>query len=413
MKKLQIGIVGGSIAGCIAAILLGRAGHTVTVFERSKSGLVGRGGGVTTSRKVLDELRHLDILDADFPAVPFHDLKMSIRTVENSYVGHSPLSRAIDMHCVHWSGLWENLRKRVPDTCYHRGRSVIKAAQNDGQNVMLEFEDGAREEFDLVLFADGYQSLGRKILFPDVDITYRGYTVWRGVLPDSAVDDLGPLENHPRYSYVDMPGSFVSFVVPSRQGSVVPGQRTINWAAYIPLPEAQHETFMIDNNGERRNGTIPSGAMRPEQDEELKRLMAQQLPTYYADILAKSTGNQIQLIYTSTLPAYGKGRIGLIGDAGMIVQPMTGAGVFKGYSNVRDLLAMFERHNDPDIAVTQWSKEQTRVAHRMLELGEEMEDAFIWNTIDLATTSTEDCEHWWNGAIRVPDEFSYFAEPER
>jgi 2-polyprenyl-6-methoxyphenol hydroxylase-like FAD-dependent oxidoreductase len=40
---MRVGIVGGSIAGCATAALLHRAGHDVTVFERSGSGLVSRG----------------------------------------------------------------------------------------------------------------------------------------------------------------------------------------------------------------------------------------------------------------------------------------------------------------------------------------------------------------------------------
>ena len=42
-KSLKVGIVGGSIAGCSAAILMSRAGHDVTVFERSRGVLQGRG----------------------------------------------------------------------------------------------------------------------------------------------------------------------------------------------------------------------------------------------------------------------------------------------------------------------------------------------------------------------------------
>lgn len=45
----------------------------------------------------------------------------------------------------------------------------------------------------------------------------------------------------------------------------------------------------------------------------------------------------------------------------------------------------------------------------MLALGNQMEDAFIWNTIDLAEATAEDCRAWWNRSITIPAEFSYFA----
>ncbi|MEP0519631.1 MAG: FAD-dependent monooxygenase [Hyphomicrobiales bacterium] len=408
VSNLKIGLVGGSLSGCIAAILLKRAGHDVTILERSQRGLLGRGGGLTTSRTVLEELKALDLLDANFPASPFHTLKMSKISDDDSYVGRCPLTKPLDMHCVNWGGLWENLKKRVPDSSYLRGTTVVNA-MDTGDGADLELADGRTLTFDLVLFADGYQSTGRKLIFPNAALSYRGYTVWRGVLSENQVQDFDPLRDHPRYSYKNIDGSFVSFVIPNRNGSMKPGERVINWAAYIPMPEHELEQFMLDNEGNRRNGSIPAGAMRAEQDAELKAMMAEQLPSYYGDILSKSTDNQIQLIYTCALPAYRKGRICLIGDAGMMVQPMTGSGVFKGFSNARDLVAALAGEQSLDNALEGWSVHQTRVAHRMLELGHEMEQAFIWNTIDLANATKEECEQWWERSIRVPKEFSYFA----
>ena len=52
-KTLSIGIVGGSIAGCAAAIELTRAGHEVAVFERSTGELKGRGAGIATAISML------------------------------------------------------------------------------------------------------------------------------------------------------------------------------------------------------------------------------------------------------------------------------------------------------------------------------------------------------------------------
>src|SRR5947207_1406824 len=53
---MRVGIIGGSIAGCATAALLHRAGHDVTVFERSESDLVSRGAGIGTPTAVWQDM---------------------------------------------------------------------------------------------------------------------------------------------------------------------------------------------------------------------------------------------------------------------------------------------------------------------------------------------------------------------
>ena len=57
MPPLNIAIVGGSIAGCSAAIALLRAGHQVTVFERSLQPLSDRGAGIVIPMALLQKLK--------------------------------------------------------------------------------------------------------------------------------------------------------------------------------------------------------------------------------------------------------------------------------------------------------------------------------------------------------------------
>lgn len=52
----RIGIVGGSISGCGAAIALGRLGCDVTVFERSSGALRNRGSGIAIPIPLRDDL---------------------------------------------------------------------------------------------------------------------------------------------------------------------------------------------------------------------------------------------------------------------------------------------------------------------------------------------------------------------
>ena len=62
---LKVAIVGGSIAGCAAAIALWRAGCEVTVYERSRSKLEDRGAGIGMPLALLHTLIERDFVDAN------------------------------------------------------------------------------------------------------------------------------------------------------------------------------------------------------------------------------------------------------------------------------------------------------------------------------------------------------------
>lgn len=378
------------------------------MYERSTGALRGRGGGIGTTSAVLNALMTNDVIDADFPYCPASEMPFIGRRADDDRLGCRPWSLPLDLQTFHWSTLWQSLRKRVPDDIYHEGTPVSGAEMKDDETVLLRLENGAETEYDLVLFADGYQSLGRSIIFPDVDLQYRGYMLWRGLLPESAIEDSAPLEKAvPRLAHGTDAGNTVMYLIPHEDGSSQPGTRIINWAAYIPLPEERRDAFMIDRDGQPRNGTIPPGEMRIEEEDRLKSLLADYLPAYYADIIARTTDTFVQLIYTNDVPAYHRGRICLIGDAGMVIQPFTGSGVFKGYNNVRGLIDELKHAGSVAHALDRWDAMQLVLGRRLLALGEQMEQAFIWNPIDLANADAESTEAWWNASVRFPESFSY------
>ena len=58
---LNVGIVGGSIAGCSAAVRFRQLGAQVTILERSPHPHHGRGAGIVLPREMLKECIALDL----------------------------------------------------------------------------------------------------------------------------------------------------------------------------------------------------------------------------------------------------------------------------------------------------------------------------------------------------------------
>ena len=408
MQQLTVAVVGGSIAGCSAAILLSRAGHDVHVYERSPGGLVGRGGGIGTPLPVLQGLMDEDVVDSDMPSLVADAMQFIVRTDDAPETGVVPWEMPMQLAAFHWSALWGQLRRRVPDDRYHRSAVVTDVADDGLGRMAVSFQQGDAVAADLVVFADGYQSLGRRLLFPDVPLRYRGYQLWRGLVPESELvgaDMLG--SNCPRISYPTMPGNFVCYFVPGEDGSIRPGERLVNWAAYIPVPDEELPSFMVDRSGRTRDGAIPPGEVRPEVEESLKALMEAELPARYGAMVRSTEHTYVQLIYTARMPSYHRGRACLIGDAGAVAQPFTGSGVFKGYNNVQSLIGALEDHEDLITALEAWDTGQVRLADGLLALGAQMEQAFIWDSLDLAQADAASTEAWWHAAVQFPDEFTY------
>lgn len=406
MSGLRIGIVGGSISGCSAAILLGRAGHTVSVFERTSGELVGRGGGIATTGPVLRSLQEADVVDGAMPSFKYDLMPLVVRTPEQQPAGLSPWSIPLDLYAFHWSSLWKQLRRRVPDGAFHQGNRVVRAG-SDGR-PFLEVDGSGVEHFDLLLFADGYRSMGRELVDPGRELDYRGYVLWRGLLDEQRMDDPATLgASMPRVHYTSEPGHMVAYFIPGFDGGTRPGERICNWAAYVQIPPHELEAFMVDRRGARCGGSVPRGDMRPEAEAGLKERIRGQVPDYYADIVDRTSETYVQVIYTLDLPSYARDRKALIGDAGIVAQPFTGSGVFKGYSDAGDLAAALAEESDVDAALDRWSAERVMRDRRLLALGEQMEQAFIWNAIDFATATPVQVERWWQESVTFPDDFSY------
>jgi len=405
---MKIGIVGGSIAGCSAAILLSKEGHDVMVYERSNKALVGRGGGIGTIPSLMMEISQAGMIGDNFSSFRIGKLPFIGKHTDAEPFGKR--AGAIDMNfeVFQWNELWNHLRSNVPDHSYQKGIKVTSARLTKENLVELSFVQSPSQLFDLVLFADGYNSLGRSLMFPDKKLKYRGYVLWRGLLPESEMKGICPLRNEIlRLSYSGQPGHNVVYFIPGLNGSTKEGNRIFNWAAYVAIKEKDLNNLMTDDEGKLWNGTLPPGKLNKQNEDKLKDFISKNTPDYYAEIVNRTADSYIQVIYTLDLDSHYKGKMCLIGDAGMVIQPFTGSGVFKGYNNVKDLISFLNSNDTPEKALSQWSEKQVISGKRLLALGEQMEKAFIWDQPDFARINEKTLLEWWKRSISFPEDFNY------
>jgi 2-polyprenyl-6-methoxyphenol hydroxylase-like FAD-dependent oxidoreductase len=288
-----------------------------------------------------------------------------------------------------------------------RGVSSVSSLE-DG--AVIRLDDGSEHRFDLVVCAEGYHSQTRTALFGS-EPEYRGYICWRGVLDEREMD-TGVLMRSmfARFGCKGMPGSFL-YAVPGADGSIVRGERLVNWGCYVPVAAEELADFLVDSSGQRHDGTIPPGRLRPEQEHDFRTLARESLPPYYADIVNASDGTFAQAVFSVGVPDYHAGRICLTGDAGAVAPPFMGSGIFKAATNAINLTAALGAHEDVDTALAIWGTSEAATAERILDLGRQLDEAFIEGTPDFGAMDTGTAANWWRDSITHPEGFTFEASP--
>ena len=166
LRGLRVGVVGGSVAGSITAAELVRLGADVTVFERSHH-LQDRGAGIGLALSLIETLKQRSLVDTDLGHIPVFKRRFVIRCDEdNPHLGAQSGNSPLPSGSTNWDVLYQQLRQRVPDAIFRQGCHVVSISQHVDDEVSLELADGGSSPFELVICADGYDSLGRRTLFP-------------------------------------------------------------------------------------------------------------------------------------------------------------------------------------------------------------------------------------------------------
>lgn len=415
-QGLKVGIVGGSIAGCTVAVELMRLGCDVTLFERTGDELKDRGAGIGTPMAVFESLVSRDLVDSDTPYFAGRAFTRRWRTPEEERYGYLAWDQSADLALLNWGVLYRNLRKRVPDRIYRAEHRVVGLQVLQHDRVGVELADGSVPAFDLVVCADGYTSLGRRTLFPEVGIEYAGYVLWRGVLHEKEMDETQPLQSgvhSPGY-----PGGHgIFYFVPGPDGSVAPGTRVVNWGMYVPVAETSLGEFFTDNEGKLHEGSLPPGGMQPTTESELKRKAEERLPSYYNDIVERSRNTFAYAIYDCHVPAYRRGRICLAGDAGAFARPHTAAGALKSINDAIALGEAIQAQDSLDQALNVWNAARTETNNKLVTYGNQLGRALVKEIPDWSKMDAAQMQKWFLSIVEVPatmrDQYRTDARPPR
>jgi 2,6-dihydroxypyridine 3-monooxygenase len=363
----RVAIVGGSLGGLTAGLVLSDLGCDVQVFERSSAALEGRGAGIL----VLDDtVRYL--VEHDGSGGTDVIGTVCSRTDWVRYLHPDGTTRYEERRPYRfssWNTMYRALMKCFQPDRYHLGKEVADFDQ-EANSVRLRFTDGTTSDCDLLVCADGIDSSSRQRLLPEVRPHYAGYVAWRGTVPERELSTATFERLRDAITYQVLPNSHILvYPIPSLDGGVEPGRRLMNFVWYRNVAEGTElDTLMVDRQGRRRAVSIPPGPVQVHFAEELRAVAAATLAPPIAEVVAhRRVEPFIQVIFDLAVPTMAFGRACLIGDAAFALRPHAAAGTAKA---ARDGWALAEMlaaaQGNVEQALRRWEPGQLALGRQVM-----------------------------------------------
>ena len=358
----RVAVVGGSLGGLTAALVLRDLGCQVDVFERSAAELESRGAGIVVLEATVRYLRERTDLDLD---------QLTTTTGHLRYLGRDGAVVYEERRRYRysaWHTIYRALLGRFGRRRYHLGRELAGFDQQPGR-VALRFADGATAAYDLLVCADGVTSRARATLQPQARPAYAGYVAWRGMVDERR---LGPaavdlLADSICYQLVPA-GHLLCYPIPARDGTVARGRRVANFVWYRNYTPAELEDLMTGRDGVRREVTLPPGAAREVHLEELRAAAGVQLAPQLAEVVERTEHPFVQVISDIEVDRMAFGRVCLLGDAAFALRPHAAAGTAKAAADAWALAeALAASQGDLAAALPRWERQQLAVGRAVLQ----------------------------------------------
>lgn len=375
----RIGIVGGSIAGCAAALAVRRAGFDVTIFERARS-LRDRGLGVAMPETTYQDLTTAGYLD---PSLPVHRVahRLWVIAEPGEPTGRVLWRQPTPALATSWGHLWRVLADRVA-SCYHADEHVT-AVNSDG---VITTKNGHTHPFDLVIGADGHQSVVRSVISRDTRAQDAGYALWRGTVTEQKLPQrLTTILESVFVTVVFAGGHAVFYLIPAQSG-----QRLLTWAVYTRPRALTHAGI-------------------GEVWDTVERF----LPPAWADTCRLSEVLCVHPVRDLTATTYIANPLLLAGDAATLARPHTASGAVKAILDAVRLERALRTSADLSEVLARYDADRRPQGNQLVEIGRRIGSAMVEQTPRWASMTPDDISSWTAAALGGYEHYLYRRSPQQ
>jgi 2-polyprenyl-6-methoxyphenol hydroxylase-like FAD-dependent oxidoreductase len=354
-------IIGGSMSGLLAGLLLRQRGWEVDVFERVESELSGRGAGIVVQPELIDRLKSLGI---DTSNLGVHITTRKIFDLSGSLIATH--------HCPQVLTAWERVYRALRDAYskqrYHRGVALTGFVQT-AEAVRARLSDGRIIEGEVLIGADGLRSTVRQQCLPDLVPLYAGYVAWRALIAERIMPPAIHRELFDYMSFCLPPGEqFLGYPVAGPDNDLRPGRRRYNIVWYRPAEEKTELPWLLtDDSGVTHSISIPPTLIRRAAVEGMRAAAERLIAPQFRALVRLIDEPILQPIYDLETPRMAFGRVAIIGDAAFVARPHVAAGVSKAADDASALADALATEADVPTALRRFEAARLPIGRRIIE----------------------------------------------
>ena len=356
-------MVGGSLGGLTAALVLRDAGCEVDVYERATAALSGFGAGIVVQPESVRYLVERTSITPAQISVPSSSIKY-FDAERGSLVDEILAS----WRYTNYNALYRGLLRSFGTERYHLGQALVGIEQ-DGEQVELRFARGTVVRCELAVCADGGFSTARQRLL-GVTPKYVGYMSWRGLADRSLLSEEAWSFFENTFTYGLLARShIIAYPIPIIDEDLKVAGSQVNFQWYWNVAEGPElEEMMTGRDGFRRPVSVHADDVTERYVALLHRRAHEEVALEpLVELMTKVQRPFLTLITDTDTPQMVLGRACLIGDAAVTPRPHAGAGGAKAAANAWALAdALLENDGDLDAALRAWEPPQLRQGYAYL-----------------------------------------------